>query len=245
MQIADGVFLIASGHLGVSMTNALDCNAYAVRCGTEYVLIDAGAGVEAERIVATLSADAIPADRVRALLLTHYHLDHAGGAAALHRRLGVEVWAGPETAAALEKGDEEAISLGPAKRAGVYPSDISFEACPVARILKPGLEIEVGDTRIIPIATPGHSRDMTCFLLRQPTRTLLFPGDTVFHGGRIVLQETHDCDVPSYARSLRTLASLEFDMLFPGHGLWSLSEGSRHLQAACAHLDRLQLPPNL
>ena len=101
MQIADGISLIASGNLGVSLTYPLDCNVYALRCGDEYVLIDSGTGVETQRIVEVLKSDGIPLDRVRRLMLTHYHLDHSGGAAALREALGLEVWPGPLTAPVL------------------------------------------------------------------------------------------------------------------------------------------------
>jgi hydroxyacylglutathione hydrolase len=245
MRLADGIFLVASGNLGVSMTHALDCNAYALRCGDEYVLIDSGVGMETERILEVLRVDGIPADRVRHLLLTHYHLDHSGGAAALRAALGLDVWAGPMTARALEAGDEEAISLAAAKRAGVYPATVKFAASPVARVLQPGETIALGDTTILPIAAPGHSRDMLCFLVRQPGRTLLFSGDVIFYGGRIVLQDVPDCDVPAYFSTLRVLADLEFDMMFPGHGLWSLSDGRRHVRDAMSFVNHLLLPPNL
>lgn len=245
MWIADGVALIASGNLGVSLTHPLDCNAYAVQCGASYVLIDAGVGLETERLAAVVQANGIEEEQICCLLLTHYHLDHAGGAAALNRQFGIEVWAGPRTAAVLEAGDEEAISLAAAKRAAVYPSHVHLERCPVARVIEPGVEFSIGNTTIVPISAPGHSRDMICYLLRQPDRTLLFSGDTIFHGGRISLQDTHDCDVPAYTKSIRRLAGLEFDMLFPGHGLWSLTNGQRHLRQAMSFLDRLLLPPSL
>ena len=96
MRLAEGIFLTASGNLGVSLTHPLDCNAYALRCGDEYVLIDSGVGMETGRILEVLRSDGIPADRVRHLLLTHYHLDHSGGAAALREALGLDVWAGAD-----------------------------------------------------------------------------------------------------------------------------------------------------
>ncbi len=245
MRLAEGIFLTASGNLGVSLTHPLDCNAYALRCGDEYVLIDSGVGMETGRILEVLRSDGIPADRVRHLLLTHYHLDHSGGAAALREALGLDVWAGAISARALEAGDEEAISLAAAKRAGVYPHAVKFAACPVARVLRPGEPISIGDTTIVPIAAPGHSRDMICFLVRQPGRTLLFSGDVIFYGGRIALQCIADCDVPAYFETIRMLAGLEFDMMFPGHGLWSLAHGRRHVREAMSFVSRLLLPPNL
>ena len=245
MKIAEGVHLIASGRLGVSLTHPLDCNAYAVRCGSRYWLIDSGVGCETERIFEQLRADGIDPADVEALLLTHYHLDHSGGAHVMHTRHGISVWAGMETAKAVESADEEAISLGAAKRAGVYPMDFPFHACPVERVLEEGEVFRAGDEEIQAIAAPGHSRDMMVYLVRVSDTAMLFPGDVVFHGGTVSLQATHDCDTFAYAASLRRLASLSFDMMFPGHGLWAVSEGRRHVDAAMQHINRLLLPPSL
>ncbi len=127
----------------------------------------------------------------------------------------------------------------------MYPAEVKFTACPVDHVFEPGKPICLGDTEILPIAAPGHSRDMICFLVHQPNRTLLFPGDTIFHGGRISLQDTHDCDVPAYCQSIRVLAKLDFDMMFPGHGLWSLAAAKRHVKDAMSFINRLLLPPSL
>lgn len=245
MKIGDGIHLIASGKLGVSLTHPLDCNAYAVSCGGEYWLIDAGVGRETDRILDELRRDGIGPEAVAGLLLTHYHLDHAGGARELHDRLDIPVLAGAETARALEAGDEEAISLAAAKRAGGYPSDYAFRACPISRVLSDGEVMTIQNTAIRVIHTPGHSRDMVSYLIERDGCSMLFPGDTVFHGGLASLQATHDCDTVAYAESLRRLHGCSFEKMFPGHGLWSLSEANRHLDSAMKYVDRLLLPPSL
>lgn len=227
------------------MTHPTDCNAYLVRCGGEYVMIDAGSGIEPGLVFDTVFNDGIGVGSVRTLLLTHYHLDHAGGASQMRGHYYLQVWAGPLTAPVLSSGDEEAISLGAAKRAGVYPRDVKFVACPVNRVLEPGVPLEIGDSKITPIAAPGHSSDMICYLVQQPNRTMLFSGDALFQGGRISLQDTWDCDVPAYTRSLRAIHGLDFDMMFPGHGLWTLSNARREIQTAMSYLNRLLLPPSL
>ncbi len=246
MKIADGIHLIASGKLGVSLTHPADCNAYAARCGEAgYILIDSGAGIDTGRILEVLREDGIDARAIQALLLTHYHLDHCGGAAALRDALGIEVWAGPLTAAVVSAGDEESISLAAAKRAGIYPAEVKLAPCPIGRILHSGAPIAIGDASVMPVATPGHSRDMTCYLLRHQTRGMLFAGDMIFAGGRISLQDTWDCDVPACTRSLRALARMEFDLLFPGHGAWRLRDAKQDVAEAMSFLDKLLLPPNL
>jgi hydroxyacylglutathione hydrolase len=245
LKIADRVHLVASGLLGCSLTHDNDCNVYAIHGGNEVALIDSGCGIETEGLIKNLVQDGISLRSVRLLLLTHGHLDHSGGACFLRDRLGLEVAASGATAHALESGDEEAISLASAKRAGIYPDDVRFAACPVRRILGDGDEVAVGECAIRILETPGHSRDMLSFLVSHRSRQDLFCGDTVFQGGRILLQDVADCDVPAYSRTLRRLAELSIDGLYPGHLMWSNRRGQHHLAKAMAFLDDLLLPPNL
>lgn len=245
MRISDRIHLIASGLLGCSLTHDSDCNVYAIDGGGEFALIDSGCGIEPERLIENLKLDGIPLDRVRLLLLTHGHLDHSGGARWLRDQLGLKVAASVSTAQALEAGDEEAISLAAAKRAGIYPADVVFAACPVERILRDGDELVLGDFVIEALETPGHSRDMISFVVRRDGRRDLFCGDTVFHGGRILLQDIADCDIPAYSRTLRCLAGLTIEGLYPGHLTWSERRGQLHLEKAREYLDRLLLPPNV
>jgi len=245
MRIDEDVYLIASGSLGAGYTHECDCNVYAVRSGNEYVLIDSGVGIDSERLARNLKEDGIAESSVRQLLLTHKHLDHAGGAHWFRTRFGLEVCASTQTAAALESGDEEAISLGAGKRAGIYAADTEFRACKVDRLIADADMWAFGDAAIHAICTPGHSEDMLSYVVHKPGRTLLFSGDTVFHGGRILLSDIYDCDVPAYCRSLRKLARVPADAFFPGHSMWTVHGGCAHLARATEYLDKLLLPPNL
>jgi glyoxylase-like metal-dependent hydrolase (beta-lactamase superfamily II) len=227
------------------MTHDNDCNVYAIDGGGEFALIDSGCGVETEHLIENLKSDGIPLDCVRWLLLTHGHLDHSGGARGLRDHLQLQVAASAQTAAALQAGDEEAISLGAAKRAGIYSSNVVFQACPVDRILCEGDQLALGDCMMDVLETPGHSRDMISFVMRRANRLDLFCGDTIFHGGRILLQDVADCDVAAYSRTLRRLGSLAVDGLYPGHLTWSEQRGRRHIEKANEYLDRLLLPPNI
>ncbi|MFN7996674.1 MAG: MBL fold metallo-hydrolase [Bryobacteraceae bacterium] len=245
MKIADRIYLVGSGLAGCSLTHDSDCNVYAIDCGDGFAIVDSGCGIETERLIANLVKDGIPSDLVRWLLLTHGHLDHAGGARALHDALGLQVAASVETGRAVSTGDEEAISLGAAKRAGIYPGSILFRSCPVAKILRDGDELTFDRCAVQVLETPGHSRDMISFLFRHDGEYDLFCGDTIFHGGRILLQDVADCDIPAYTRTLRRLASLEIDGLYPGHLMWSEGRGQWHLQQTLKYLDKLLLPPNI
>jgi len=245
MQISSRVYLIASGHLGCSFSHPNDCNVYAVRCGSGYFVVDTGVGVDADHILSELQRDKIEPARIEGILLTHGHLDHSGGACFLHEHLGAPVFASRLTADALERADEQAINLAAAKIAGIYGPDLRLSACPVERVLEDRGSFDVGDCRITPIHTPGHAHDMLSYMVDSPDGMLLFSGDAVFHGGKILLSATWDCDPQAYAESLRCLGNLKIDGLYPGHGLWSVAGGSRHIEQSLGFVRQLLLPPNL
>jgi len=197
LRIDEDVYLIGSGALGAGYSHPSDCNVYAVRCGEEYWLIDSGAGQETDRLLANLCADGVAPDRVRRLLLTHGHLDHSGGARWLRERCHLQVCASTETADALASGDEEAISLAAAKRAGIYPANFPFEACPVDCVYDGGEVWDFTGGSIEVLRTPGHSRCRLNYLSRFNCRLLLFGRYTVLLDASIWMSNVFDSDVPA------------------------------------------------
>ncbi|MFF4017961.1 MBL fold metallo-hydrolase [Streptomyces sp. NPDC001843] len=238
MRLTEHVTLVASGAAGFDLTDPLDCHVYLVRGSLRSVLIDAGSGRSADAVLRNAGTE--PGH----LLLTHGHADHAGGAAALAERLpGLRVLAGAPAAEWIAAGDETALSVDKGRAAGVYPADYAFPPCPRVEPLEDGAEIDLGGEVVVrAVATPGHADGHLCYHLRTPGYQALFSGDCVFSGGRISLQNLHDCRVPAYAASLTLLAALDIDALFPGHHEISLARAGRHLAAARDTVARGLLP---
>lgn len=244
MQITDRIHLVASGRNGFGMSHPSDCHVYLLDGGSELALIDAGAGVNIEPIRRNLDASGVT-DRVRRLFVTHAHADHAGGAAALRRWLGLEVVTSPEVAAILRDGDEVGASVDVGKAQGSYEPDYEYSATTVDGEAHDGERIRVGDLVVEVVATPGHSVGHLSYLVHDGDRTDLFTGDTLLFGGQIILQNTWDCDLRTHIDSLRRLANHRHDGLFPGHLTFSASDGERHLRAALEALDRGGIPQTL
>ncbi|WP_405869040.1 MBL fold metallo-hydrolase [Streptomyces sp. NBC_00005] len=234
MRLTDHVTLVASGAAGFDLTDPLDCHVYLVQGSRHSALIDAGAGRSGP--VVTRAVDH--------LLLTHGHADHAGGAAALAEHLpGLRVRAGAAAVKWIATGDEQGLSVDKGKAAGVYPQSYTFTPCPRVEPIADGEEIDLGGGVVLrAVATPGHADGHVCYHLRTPGYRALFSGDCVFTGGRISLQNLHDCRVPEYAASLTLLAELDVDALFPGHHEVSLARAGRHLVAARDTVARGLLP---
>jgi glyoxylase-like metal-dependent hydrolase (beta-lactamase superfamily II) len=242
MRIDPNVYLVGSGQLGFDMTNRFDCNIYLFDADGTYILFDAGAGLEVERILEVCRADGLELAKINHLFLTHAHTDHGGGTAHLAERLNLAVYAAASTAKIVATGDEAAVSLPPAKAAGSYPKDYVYRPCPVERILAAGEVVEIGPLQIEMIATPGHSHDHHCYRVITPHKRYLVGGDAIFYGGKIVLQNTYDCSVPESIASIQHLATVSFEALLTGHFNFSLNRGKRHVEAACEVIDKMGCP---
>lgn len=245
MRITPRIALVGSGQLGFDLSDPLDCNVYLLDCGGELALIDSGAGRDVDALLAVVRADGYDPARIRHVLLTHAHADHAGGCAALRERLGATVWASAEAGQWLHDGNEAAISLDVARAAGGYPADYRLHPCPAEHTLHDGVSFQLGDYRITPIATPGHADGHMAFLLNDGSRQCLFVGDLVLCGGQVLLQYTHDCSIPQLGASLLRLAELPVDALFPGHLHFCLRNGRRHIALATDRLRQLRIPRSL
>ena len=242
MRITDRIHLVGSGRMGFDLTDAFDCHVYLLDGGDEYALIDAGAGRDVDQIIDLVREDRLDPARIRHVLLTHAHADHAGGAAGLRQRLDVTIAASAEAAGMVRSGAEQAISLDVARRAGVYPEDYRFAACEVDRELAEGDRYRVGDLELEVIATPGHSSEQIAFVLRRDGTTSVFSGDALFESGRILLQDIWNCSVQDACRSVEKLHALKMDGFYPGHRGFSVRRGLQHAEAAMARIRRL-LPP--
>ncbi|MFD0714459.1 MBL fold metallo-hydrolase [Paenibacillus sp. GCM10027626] len=245
IQISERVYLIGSGKDGSELSHPKDCNVFLLDGGTEAVLIDAGSGLAHETLVANIAATGIPLERVKRVLLTHIHGDHAAGAYDFYAGYGMEIAVSAEAAPWLEQGDMEKTSLTAAQRAGVYPQDFRYPACPASRRLSEGDVLTVGDISLQVLDTPGHSRGHISFVLNEGGVCSLFSGDALFAGGKIYIQNSWDCSIQDYAATIAKLHALRADRLYPGHGACLLARAHEHSARAQACFERLDIPPNL
>ncbi len=108
---------------------------------------------------------------LKAIILTHAHLDHVGGVAALSARHQVPVY-GPAAAdqALIDALDSQAAAFGLPQAGSFTPTFVNDGQ---SLELLPGIKFEV-------IATPGHTPGGICWY--QQENELLLSGDTLFAG---------------------------------------------------------------
>ena len=199
-RVAEDVFQIA-------LTPRDGMNAYLVGD----VVVDAGAKVNAKRLIKALHGHAVGAHA-----LTHGHIDHAGGSRSLVEAYDVPVWVGELDREAVETGRPPA----PETWAGPAVGRLGFEPVGVARALREGDDLGHGFTVL---ETPGHSDGHVAFW-RESDRTLVL-GDVLFNmhvittarglhePPRIFTRDPH-----RNRESARRLAALEPELALFGHG---------------------------
>ena len=128
---------------------------------------------------------------------------------------------------------------------GLYPADYVFEACPVDVDLREGDEIQVGDLSLQVLETPGHSKGHISLLMTLADKKILFGADLVFFGGKILMQNTWDCDLQAQVQSLKKLREAAIDVFLPGHLMLSFKDGQRHIDAALKVVDGFAHPREL
>jgi hydroxyacylglutathione hydrolase len=245
MRLTPSVHLVGSGRFGFGLTHRLDAHVYLVRAPDHHVLIDCGAGIDTEAILQCIRADGLDPAAIGSILLTHAHGDHAGGAAALARATGASVYAGPRTGSIVEAGDDVASGVALGRAAGLYPAEYRLEPVPMRRRLDVDTRVNLAGLDLDVIATPGHSDDHVAFAVSIDDRRVLFAGDSIFHSGRILIQNVPDCSLPAYASTAARLATLDIDALLPGHMAIALSDGRAHLAAAADVFATLAVPANV
>lgn len=228
----------------MEISHPLDCNVYLLDGGGRYALIDAGCGIESERIAGNIEQLGIPKDRVDLLILTHAHGDHAAGARYFRDYYGLQVAVSDEAAPWLEQGDRNKTSVDLAVKGGMYPPNYRYEACPVDIRLRDLDTVTVGGVQILALETNGHSRGHLSFYWEDGSRKSLFSGDAVFARGRVVLQNIWDCSIEQYAATMAKLHALQPDSLYAGHGPFLLNNAHRHIESAVQCFDKLGIPPN-
>ena len=91
--------------------------------------------------------------------------------------------------------------------------------------------LDIGGARLSVLHCPGHASDHLCFSLEGAAS--LFAGDNVLGEGTAVIMPP-DGDMKTYLRTLRRLAGLNLDRIYPGH-FRPLHGGQQVIEGYLAH----------
>jgi glyoxylase-like metal-dependent hydrolase (beta-lactamase superfamily II) len=240
MRLTDRIYIVGSLQLGIS--GRWDSHVYLVKGTDGLVLIDSGGGTDGDRIFENIRNDGFDPQDIKALLLTHVHFDHSCGAAEIRERTGCKVYLSSRSKDLLERGTAEESGLNIAIEKGIYPDWFKFQNCTVDETVGDGDVIEAAGLKFRAVAVEGHSPDSVCYLLEIDERRDLFAGDVLFYGGVIGLINAHGSTMDGYRQDLAKLAGLDIDGFFPGHYLFTVNGGQRHIDAAIDACSKGMIP---
>ena len=112
--------------------------------------------------------------RVRAILISHVHGDHSGGAEALRWATGRKFTRGKAMSQVLAAGGPREVFFST-----FYMPDQAIHPTTVDVALKGGETIALGDVRIQVLACPGHTPGSMCYLMERDNYRAFFAGDVI------------------------------------------------------------------
>ncbi|TWP36819.1 MBL fold metallo-hydrolase [Leekyejoonella antrihumi] len=224
MQVADDVFSFAG----------TDVNFVLWRDRSELTLVDSGYPGDLDAVEAAVHSLHRRLEDVRAILITHAHIDHLGAAIRLHERVGAPLLLGSTEVAHARRDYLE--QLTPLRlTANLWrPGMIAW----TSRIVRAGAmhdapapAAQAFDTdgpldvpgRPVPVATPGHTSGHTAYQL--PSVGVVITGDALVtghplsrHVGPQLLPRFFNHDEHRTLSALDALEGLDADCVVPGHG---------------------------
>lgn len=157
----------------------------------EIAVLDPGPALEGH-VEALLAAAEARGGKIRWILLTHTHQDHAPASLALKERTGAEI-------------------LGQSP----LPGDPAQALIRVDHHLNHHDRLGTDEFSLRALHTPGHVGNHLCYLLEE--ENLLFSGDHLINGSTVVIIPPSG-SMADYLRSLEMLTRETIAQIAPGHG---------------------------
>lgn len=142
-----------------------NCSIFGDEATRQAIVIDPGDGDDLAAIQAVLAKHQLT---VQAIVITHAHIDHIGGAAKLKALTGAPVYMNQKDQPIYDQMKMQAGWIGMA----------APERTTIDTPLHDGDTLTLGETAINVLHTPGHTQGSTC--LYVPAEGTLVAGDTLF-----------------------------------------------------------------
>ena len=179
-------------------------NVYVV--GNEEIgIIDSGASANyVSHVLNKLQEFKLDPGNVKKLILTHVHPDHTGGLRGMIDTFDPTIYMHTDDAIVFVQKFADRMQL-----------------------LTGGETLTMDNFSFQVIHTPGHSPGGIC--LYEPTKKVLFSGDTIFSQGAIGRCDLRGGDSQLLIQSIEKLLKLDVEYLCPGH-MSAVSNGNEHVK---------------
>lgn len=178
--------------------------------GSRPVLVDSGYGADVQALLAWITSNGVPPNRLSLVVNTHFHCDHAGGNHILQRGHGAVI-AGEAGEATLVNGRDRDACRAEWLQQPIEPYD-------VLRPLRDGDQVGTGEVAWTVVATPGHT--LGHISLHAPEYGVLVLGDALHKAdiGWLNPYREGSNSLERSAETLERLAMLGAQVGYSGHG---------------------------
>lgn len=215
-EIADGLYYVGSRDLA----------AYLVATPAGLILINANTPQSPPQLKKSVEALGFHWKDIHILLISHAHVDHAGGAAAIRKQTGARLEVMEGDVDVMETGGETDFAFGGKGK------PLQFPPVHVDQVLHPGEVITLGGASITALRTPGHTRGNTTFTLQahvpgEPAGSLqhvvIVGSWSVLDSYRLLTvrggkSASYPGIASDYTQTFATLAALPCDVFLGAHG---------------------------
>jgi metallo-beta-lactamase class B len=151
---------------------------------------------------------------VKILLTMQAHWDHTAALAEIKQITGAQMWATAGDAPVLEDGGFSDPHFG---------GKVSFKPVSVGKIVTDGDVIELGETRLRVVETPGHTAGSSSYTMRmreagREYNVVIANMGTINPGKRLVVNPTYPDVAEDFAETFRKQKALEVDVWVAAHG---------------------------
>jgi glyoxylase-like metal-dependent hydrolase (beta-lactamase superfamily II) len=212
-KISERVYQIG----GPEISHPQDCLVFLVDVGSgETVLIDCGSGKSFDILSENMVMMGYSPEKIKALILTHCHIDHIGAAKQFKEKFKPQIIAHEKDAEAIEGRNDSKTA---ASWYGVDYSPVKIDVI----LTREEETLTFGDMTFECIHTPGHTPGSISVLCDVEGKRILFGQD--IHGP---FDELFESDIGDWKKSMEKLLSLRADIMCEGHfGIYQPEEEIR------------------
>lgn len=218
---------------GLYYVGALDLTSFLFVSKAGLIVLDGGDAVVGKQVAANIRALGFDPAQVKILLNTHQHFDHAAGLAEIRK-------AAPNAKLYASAADAPIIAAGGKGDPFLKGKAYEYEAVPVARTLRDGDKVTLGEWTLTAHVTGGHTAGCTTWTFPVKVagavrQGLVHCSSSVLPGYRLGRTETYPGITAAYQKSFATWKSLPCDVFLASHGaFFGLQAKSKALAAGKA-----------
>ena len=191
-----------------------DLSVFLVTSEDGHILINTGLEDSTTLIRKNIESLGFRLEDGKILLTMQAHWDHTAALAEIKSLTGAEMWATEGDAPVLADGGFSDPHFGGRQ---------SFQPVAVDRIIKEGDVIELGDTRLTVLETPGHTAGSSSYTMTvvAETRTydvVIVNMASINPGKRLVVDPTYPGVAKDFADTFRKQKALDVDVWVAAHG---------------------------